>query len=207
MAVILVYRLATGDQGTSVATMLLAGIAISAVAASMTSLISYFSDNETLRRISVWQMGNFEGASWTRVLVMAPPAVLIATFVPAKAVHLNALLLGESEARHLGIDVERLKRVIVFMVAVGVGTAVAVAGVIAFVGLVVPHVLRMVLGPDHRALIPASLLGGAVLLVAADTAARLAISPAELPTGIVTSLLGAPVFFSLLIRERRGLPA
>jgi len=116
---------------------------------------------------------------------------------------LNALLLGESEARHLGVNVERLKRQLIVLTATGVGIAVAAAGVIAFVGLVVPHVVRLLIGPDHRYVIPASALAGAVLLVLADALARVLVAPAELPAGILTSLLGAPVFFSLLIQQRR----
>lgn len=203
ISVVLVYRLATNDRGTAVATMLLAGIAIGAIAAALSNLFSYFADHDMLRRISLWQMGSLEGANWPRVLVMAVFAVLSAIVLPRQAQAFNALLLGESEARHLGIDVERLKRRTVIVVAAGVGAAVAVAGVIAFVGLAVPHMLRLLIGPDNRALIPASFLGGALLVVVADTLARQLVAPAELPTGIVTALIGAPVFFSLLLHERR----
>ncbi|MCY1375031.1 Hemin transport system permease protein HmuU [compost metagenome] len=115
---------------------------------------------------------------------------------------LNALLLGESEARHLGFDVERLKIELVLCTALGVGAAVAAAGLIGFIGLVVPHLLRLIVGPDHRVLVPASMFGGAILLLLADLVARLALAPAELPIGIVTAMIGAPFFLYLLVRGR-----
>jgi iron complex transport system permease protein len=124
-------------------------------------------------------------------------------WLPQRARALNALLLGESEARHLGFDVERLKRELVFCTALGVGASVAAAGMIGFVGLVVPHLVRLMIGPDHRLLLPASALAGGSLLLLADLLARLTLAPAELPIGIVTALLGAPFFLFLLLRGRR----
>ena len=123
-------------------------------------------------------------------------------WLPRRAAALNALLLGESEARHLGFEVESLKRELVFCTALGVGAAVAAAGLIGFVGLVVPHLVRLLSGPDHRVLLPASLLAGASLLLFADLVARLALAPAELPIGIVTAFIGAPFFLYLLLRGR-----
>ncbi|KAF1050975.1 MAG: Hemin transport system permease protein HmuU [Stenotrophomonas maltophilia] len=128
--------------------------------------------------------------------------LLVGAWLPRRADALNALLLGESEARHLGFDTERVKAELVFCTALGVGAAVAAAGLIGFIGLVVPHLLRLVCGPDHRVLLPASLLGGASLLLLADLLARLVLAPAELPLGIVTALLGAPFFLYLLLRSR-----
>lgn len=203
LATILVYRLATTDIGTSVATMLLAGIAISALAGALNSLLSYFADNDMLRRISLWQMGNLSGASWPRVALVGIAAVLAMVLFPRDSMALNALLLGESEARHLGIDVHRVKLRLIVLTAFSVGVTVAAAGLIAFVGLAVPHTMRLLIGPDHRWLIPASALSGGILLVAADTLARVVITPAELPTGILTALLGAPFFVALLFRQRR----
>ena len=202
IAVVIVYRIATSASGTAVATMLLAGIAISAVAGALNNLFSYFADNDMLRRISLWQMGSRDGANWYRVTIAFVVAGLLIAVLPRWSAGLNALLLGESEARHLGIDVERLKRRLIVLTAVGVGSAVALAGVIAFVGLVIPHVLRLLVGPDHRYVIPGSALAGAILLVLADSLARVIVAPAELPTGILTALLGAPVFFSLLWQQR-----
>ena len=202
LATAIVYRLATSTAGTSVATMLLAGIAITALAGAAGSLLSYFADNVTLRRISLWQMGSLSGASFDRALLMTSLAVVLAVVLPRFAQSLNALLLGESEARHLGVAVQNLKRSLIVLTALGVGSAVASAGIVAFVGLVVPHMVRMLAGPDHRYLLPCSALGGGLLLVAADTLARTVVAPVELPTGIITALLGAPFFVALLYQQR-----
>jgi iron complex transport system permease protein len=198
LSVLLVYRLATSPNGTSVATMLLAGIAITALAGSVGNLLEFYADNEILRRISLWRMGGLDGADYPRLLVgcLVGGSVLFA--LPKFSRALNALLLGESEARHLGIDVARVKLGLIVCVAIGVGTAVALAGTIAFVGLIVPHMVRMITGPDHRTLLPAAALAGACLLVLADTIARLVLAPTELPVGVVTAVIGVPFFISLL---------
>ncbi len=213
LATALVYSLATttnrrgklvagmAASGTSVATMLLVGIAITALAGAMNSLLAYVGDNEALRRISLWNMGGLDMASkqrvWLGVVIIAPVCLVLVRF----AARLDALLLGESEARFLGIDVERMKRQLIALVALMVATSVALAGVIAFVGLVVPHMLRITIGPGHRLLLPCSALGGGLLLVLADTVARVALAPAEIPVGVLTALLGAPLFVSLLRRK------
>ena len=202
-ATLLVYRLATSGLGTSVTTMLLAGIAIGALAGALNSLLSYFSDNDMLRQISLWQMGNLSGASWLKVFIMGVVAVLLMSLFPRDSKALNALLLGESEARHLGINVQRVKRRLIVLTALGVGVSVAVAGLVGFVGLIMPHIIRLMIGPDHRWLIPASGLAGAVLLVIADSLARVVVIPAELPTGILTAILGAPFFVILLLQQRK----
>ena len=202
-ATLLVYRLATSGIGTSVTTMLLAGIAIAALAGALNSLLSYFSDNDMLRQISLWQMGNLSGASWLKVGIMGSAAMLLLIFFPRDSGALNALLLGESEARHLGIDVQRVKRRLILLTALGVGISVALAGLVGFVGLIIPHMVRLVIGPDHRWLVPASALAGATLLVIADSLARIVVIPAELPTGILTALLGAPFFVALLLQQRK----
>ena len=202
-ATLLVYRLATSGIGTSVTTMLLAGIAIAALAGALNSLLSYFSDNDMLRQISLWQMGNLSGASWLKVGIMGSAAMLLLIFFPRDSRALNALLLGESEARHLGIDVQCVKRRLILLTALGVGISVALAGLVGFVGLIIPHMVRLAIGPDHRWLVPASALAGATLLVIADSLARIVVIPAELPTGILTALLGAPFFVALLLQQRR----
>jgi iron complex transport system permease protein len=207
LAVILVYRLATSSAGTSVATMLLAGIAISALAGALNSLLSFVADDEMLRRISLWQMGSLDAANWPRVWIAGAICLLLMIVLPRDAPSLNAFLLGESEARHLGIPVERVKRRLILLTALAVGTSVAVAGIIAFVGLIVPHIIRLLIGPDHRYLIPGAALAGAVLLIAADAFSRVVVAPAELPAGILTALLGTPFFFSLLLQRRRYLSA
>jgi len=196
--VTLVYKLATNKNGTSVATMLLAGIAITAIAGGLTSLIEFFADNEMLRRISLWRMGGLENANYQHALIALFICIVVLGFLPRFSNTLNALLLGESEARHLGIAVQKNKILIIILVALGIATSVALAGSITFVGLIVPHIIRLLIGPDHRYLLPISALGGAILLLLADTLARTVFAPIELPVGLVTALLGAPFFISLL---------
>lgn len=198
----LVYRLGRRDGQTNVATMLLAGVAMTALGGAAVGLFSYLADDATLRTLTFWNLGTLNGASYERVWPLLLVAVAVAVWLPRRAGALNALLLGESEARHLGIDVERLKRELVFCTALGVGAAVAAAGLIGFVGLVVPHLVRLLAGPDHRVVLPASLLAGGVLMLLADLVARLLLAPAELPIGIVTAFIGAPFFLVLLIRGR-----
>ena len=201
VAVVFVYRLATSATGTSVATMLLAGIAITALAGALGSLLEFHADNDMLRRISLWKMGGMDGANYPRLLLATLVGAAVLLALPRYSGTLNALLLGESEARHLGIDVDRAKIALIIWVAVGVGTSVALVGTIAFVGLVVPHIVRMLTGPDHRTLLPASALAGATLLVVADTLSRIVLAPTELPVGIITAIIGVPFFISLL-RQR-----
>ncbi|WP_129483962.1 iron chelate uptake ABC transporter family permease subunit [Ectopseudomonas hydrolytica] len=198
----LVYRLGRRDGQTHVATMLLAGIALTALAGAAIGLFTYLADDATLRTLTFWNLGSLNGASYARLWPLLLATLAVALWLPRRARALNALLLGESEARHLGFDVERLKRELVLCTALGVGAAVAAAGLIGFIGLVVPHLMRLLVGPDHRLLLPASALAGASLLLLADLAARLALAPAELPIGIVTALIGAPFFLYLLVRGR-----
>lgn len=198
----LVYRLGRREGQTNVATMLLAGIALTALAGAAIGLFTYLADDATLRTLTFWNLGSLNGASYARLWPLLLATLAVALWLPRRARALNALLLGESEARHLGFDVERLKRELVFCTALGVGAAVAAAGLIGFIGLVVPHLMRLLVGPDHRLLLPASALAGASLLLLADLVARLALAPAELPIGIVTALIGAPFFLYLLVRGR-----
>ncbi|KDN97274.2 MULTISPECIES: iron chelate uptake ABC transporter family permease subunit [Pseudomonas] len=198
----LVYRLGRRDGQTNVATMLLAGIALTALAGAAVGLFTYLADDATLRTLTFWNLGSLNGASYQRLWPLVLVAIVVSLWLPRRAQALNALLLGESEARHLGIEVEKLKRELVFCTALGVGAAVAAAGLVGFIGLVVPHLVRLLAGPDHRVLLPASLLAGASLLLFADLVARLALAPAELPIGIVTAFIGAPFFLYLLLRGR-----
>lgn len=198
----LVFRLGCRDGETRVATLLLAGIAVTALAGSGIGLFSYLADDAVLRSLTYWNLGSLNGASYARLWPLLLVAAAVALWLPRRAQALNALLLGESEARHLGFEVERLKRELVLCTALGVGAAVAAAGMIGFVGLAVPHLVRLITGPDHRRLLPAAALAGAALLLLADLAARLLLAPAELPIGILTALLGAPFFLYLLRRER-----
>ncbi|MBS3965357.1 MAG: iron ABC transporter permease [Methylomonas sp.] len=198
----LVYRLAGRDGSIDVATLLLAGIAINALAGSVTGLLVYIADDDQLRSITFWSLGSLGGASWQTVMLAAPFLALNLLLLPLLATALNALLLGEAEAGHLGFAVARIKTAVVGLVALGVGAAVASSGIIGFVGLVVPHLLRLLIGPDHRWLLPGSALLGALLLLGADVLARTLAAPAEIPIGIITGLLGSPFFLWLLFRQR-----
>lgn len=196
------YAIATRQGRTSVATMLLAGIAIGALAGAATGMLIFMSDDRQLRDFTFWTLGSLAGATWEKVGVAVVFLLVVLAVLPRIAAGLDALLLGEGEARHLGIPVQGVKRLTVFAVAAAVGASVAVAGPIGFVGIVVPHLLRLVIGPRHAGLLPTSALLGGVLLVGADMVARTIVAPAELPIGIVTAILGAPFFLWLLLRQR-----
>jgi iron complex transport system permease protein len=203
----LLYGIATRRGRTSIATMLLAGIAISALAGAGTGFLAFLSDDRQLRDLTFWTLGSVGGSTWSKLAVVGPVVGAALCAAPFLARALNALVLGEAEAFHLGIAVERTKRLIILLCAVAVGASVAVAGLISFVGLVVPHVIRMAIGPDHRLLLPASALGGGILLVGADMVARVVVAPSELPIGIVTAFIGAPYFLWLLLRRNTVLDA
>jgi iron complex transport system permease protein len=202
IATILLYAIATRRGRTSVATMLLAGIALGAFAAAGSGLLIYVASEQQLREITFWSLGALSGASWTKLYVSGPMMALVLLAAPMLGRGLNAIVLGEAEAYHLGINVQRLKRSAIFIVAAATGAAVAVSGVIGFVGIVVPHLLRLAIGADHRPLLPACALLGAILLLLADMFARVVVAPAELPIGIVTAAIGAPFFLWMLLRNR-----
>jgi iron complex transport system permease protein len=202
LTVLVVYT-ASRDQGrTEVVTLVLTGIAVNAFAGAAIGLITYLSDDAELRSITFWNLGSMAAATWSKVAVVAPLAVVGLVVAVACARRLDLLSLGEREARHLGVDVERLRIVLLTTVALLAAASVAVSGVVLFVGLVVPHLVRMVAGPGHRILLPASALGGALLLVLGDLASRTLAAPAEIPLGVLTSLVGSPFFFWLLRRTR-----
>ncbi len=203
----LVYRIGTRGGQTDVATMLLAGIALNAIGGAVIGGMVFLSDDQQLRDLTFWMMGSLAGITWTPLLICLPLMALAVAAIQFYAQALNALLLGEAEAFHLGIPVERAKGVLIAAVGLAVGAAVAISGIIGFVGLVVPHILRLLIGPDHRWLIPGSALLGAALLLLADNLARTVVVPAELPIGVITSLLGGPFFLWLLLRRRVGFSA
>lgn len=200
----LAYALAQRQGQADVALLLLAGIAVNAIAGAGIGLLTYISTDEQLRSLTFWSMGSVAQAEWSQLL----PAVAImtvATLLLSRSGHwLNLLLLGERAARHAGLPVAGVKRLLVVLVALQVGAAVAITGVIGFVGLVVPHMIRLLIGPDHRMLLPASIFGGAALLLLADLIARSVVAPAELPIGLVTTLIGGPFFLLLLLQRRRA---
>jgi iron complex transport system permease protein len=198
-----VYLLSRRGGQVPITTLLLTGLAISSLCAALTSIVVVVSDAGEVRKIVFWIMGSLSSRGYPEVRMMLPYAVIGFALVWVFARDLNVLALGDEEAKHLGLEVERVKFVLLLLASLLAAAAVAVSGVIAFVGLVVPHLLRLLIGPDHRTLIPACALGGAVLLVVADLLARTIIPSIELPVGIMTSLLGCP-FFLYLLHRRRG---
>jgi len=204
-ATVLVYRLSQVAGRTVVATMLLAGIAVNALLGAGTGLLTFVATDAQLRNITFWGLGSVGGATWRAVLAVVPFILCTLLLLPRLARLLNAMSLGEAEAAHLGFRVERAKRTVIALVALTVGATVALTGIIGFVGLVVPHLLRLLVGPDHRTVLPGSALLGASLLLLADLLARTIVAPAELPIGIVTTVIGAPFFLWLLLQDRRRL--
>ncbi|MBI3947117.1 MAG: iron ABC transporter permease, partial [Armatimonadetes bacterium] len=184
---------------------LLAGVAMSALLSAAMSLIIWVSDDaEVVSHVYFWMLGGFNRADWVRVKVALPYALLGAALCWLYARDLNALLLGEESALHLGVDVERAKLVVLTGASLASAAAVSVSGIIGFVGLIAPHLVRLVQGPDHRALIPSSALLGALFLVACDTLARTAFPLRETPVGVLTAFTGVPFFLYLLRRSRRA---
>lgn len=198
LATWLVYLLASGTRKMDVTGLLLTGIAVNAVGLSGTGFMSYIARDPQARSITFWNLGGFSGASWTQVLLLMVIAIPAGIIAWRDARKLNLLMLGEEDAGYAGVDTEKLKRRIILLNTAMVAVATAFAGVIGFMGLIVPHLVRMLLGSDHRTVLPASMLLGALLLTLADLGARLLLAPAEIPIGIITSLVGAPVFIVLL---------
>lgn len=199
---LLLYYLSTQRGRTSVAVMLLGGIALGALAGAVSGILIYLADDAQLRDLTFWGLGSLAGATWDKVMIAGALIMLALASTAFLAPALNALALGEGPAAHLGIPVQKMKNICILVVAAATGAAVAVSGGIGFVGIVVPHLLRILIGPDHRYLLPCAALLGAVLLVAADMIARVIIAPAELPIGIVTATLGGPFFLWILLRNR-----
>ena len=200
VATLLAYRL--GGRGAGVAGVLLAGVAINALCAAVIGLFTWQANDTQLRSLTFWNLGSLAAASWPLVAALAPWVALLSLLLLRDWRAMNALLLGEREAQHLGFALVALRRRLVVRVALLVGPLVAVTGTIGFVGLVVPHLVRLTLGADHRTLLPASLLVGAMALTLADWLARVVAIPSELPIGIVTSLVGGPFLLWLLARQK-----
>jgi iron complex transport system permease protein len=203
LAALAVYAMSRHQRRTETVTMVLTGVAVSAICGALVGLLTFLADDAQLRSIVFWTLGSVGGATWPTVAAVVPMLAACVLILPLTGRALNALVLGEREARHVGVDTERVRLAVVALAALGTGAAVSIAGIIGFVGLVVPHLLRLAVGPDHRLLLPASALGGASLLLLADLAARTLVVPAELPVGVVTGLIGGPFFLFLLLRTRR----
>jgi iron complex transport system permease protein len=205
IAAVAVYVLARHEGRTVVVMLVLTGIAVSAIASAGVGLLIARADDDQLRDIVFWSLGSLGGATWPVVAATAPCIALGTAVAMSRARALDLMCLGEREAAHLGVSTERTRIVLIAALALATGAAVAAAGIVAFVGLVVPHLVRLAVGPGHVVLLPASFLGGAALLVLADVAARTVAAPTEIPLGVVTSLVGGPFFLLLIWRSQRRL--
>ncbi len=203
LAAFLVFTIARTGNKIPVETLILSGVAIAAFFSAVTSFMMYISGN-SLQRIVFWIMGAFWNAGWNDIYLMAPFAVLGTIIIFAFSRDLNLLLLGDESAEHLGTNVNRLKIGMLAVISLIAAAAVSVSGIIGFVGLIIPHMMRIIVGPDHRILIPSSLLMGGMFMVTADTFSRMVIQPTEIPVGIITALLGAPFFVYLLLRKKKN---
>jgi len=199
---VILYAIASRAGRTSIAIFLLAGLAIAAIANAGVGLLVFIADDRQLRDITFWLLGSLSGATWAKSATVAPVLALALIACLSIARGLDVLVLGEAEAFHAGVEVERLKRISIVMVSAMTGVAVSICGVVGFIGIVVPHLLRLVIGPAHALLLPAAALLGAILLVGADTLARTIVAPAEMPIGILTAAVGAPFFLAMLLRQR-----
>ena len=200
----ILYRLGRREGETQIATMLISGIAISALGMAGTGLLIYMANDTQIRDITFWSLGSLAGSTWQKAAIAAVVILPSMVTLPFLARGLNAFTLGEAAAFHMGVPVERFKRVAILMVAAATGVSVALSGGIGFVGMIVPHLIRIAAGPDHRFLLPASALLGGCLLLAADMVTRVIVAPAELPIGILTALIGAPFFLWILLKDRSG---
>lgn len=203
----LIYGFARRGGRAQMATMLLVGIAVNALLGAAISFILSFSDDAELRDIVFWTLGSLAGSLWEYAYSAGPLILLAVVVLVRQAGALNLLTLGDAEARHLGVRVQRTQLLIVTAAALATGAGVAVAGVVGFIGLIAPHMVRLVVGPDHRRLMPASAVAGAILVLGADLGARTIAAPSELPLGVLTAIIGTPVFLFLIDRARRSLAA
>ena len=201
-AAFLVYRLATFSGKTAGASLLLSGVAVGSTLTAIMSFLMVATESD-LHTVVVWLMGGLTTATWNKVYIVLPVVAVGFTYMMFMSRRLNLLLMGEERARELGVDGQRTRRNLMIAASLTTAAAVAFAGLIGFVGLMVPHIMRILVGPDHRRLLPAAAVFGALLLLAADTVARTALAPAEIPVGIITAAVGGP-FFLYLLRSRKG---
>jgi iron complex transport system permease protein len=200
---ILVYRISTIDGKTNIVVMLLSGMAITALGFAITGFIIYLSKEEQLRDLTFWNLGSLAGATWVKNGILAVMIAISYVVLIPKGKALNAMMLGEKDAAHLGIRVERVKKQIIILSALMVGTSVAFAGTISFAGLIVPYILRIIFKSNYHIILPLSAVAGSILLLTADTISRTIAPPSEIPIGILTALMGAPIFITILIRSRK----
>lgn len=205
LAMMLVYRISTSAGKTNVVMMLLSGVAITSIGFSITGFLIYISKDEQLRDLTFWNMGSLAGATWTKNIILAIVLFISYLILLPKGKALNAMMLGERDAQHLGINVERLKKQIVIITSLMIGTCVAFSGTIGFVGLIVPYILRLLFKSNYTFILPLSAVLGSILLLIADTFSRSIVAPSELPIGILTSLIGGPIFIAILIKFKKSL--
>jgi len=201
----LVYRISLFQGKINITMLILAGVALNAMCGSMTGLLTFFADDKQLRDLTFWTLGSLSGASWSTLWILIPFVVIPMVLLLRSTKALNAFALGENPAHFLGINIKRTKIIVLLCSTAMVGAVVAFAGVIGFVGLVIPHILRLIIGPNHQALMPLSALAGAVLLSLADLASRILLPPTEIPIGIITSLIGTPVLLIIILKQKRSL--
>lgn len=203
LAAMLVYQFSKTEGKPNVATMLLAGIAINALAGALTGLLTYTADEQQLRTITFWMLGSLGGANWDMIIGITP-FILIPVFVlPIYGKGLNLFAIGEHQTEQIGMNPGKIKNRVVILSTLAVGACVSVTGIIGFVGLLVPHIIRLIGGADHRLVLPASALLGALVLTVSDMLARVLVAPVELPIGVITALLGAPVFLYILYKDKK----
>lgn len=205
IAALIVYQISRTDGRSNVATMLLAGIAINALAGALTGLITFAADDQQLRNITFWMLGSLGGATWETVTAVAPFILIPLLLLPNLGKALNAFALGETQAAQLGVKTAIVKRNVVILSTMAVGAAVSVSGIIGFVGLIAPHTIRLLIGVDNKHVLPVSALFGALMLTLADMLCRTIIAPIELPIGVITALLGTPLFLYILIKDKNKL--
>lgn len=203
----LVYRLSARRGRLSLPVLLLSGIALNALAGATIGVMTYIASDSQLRSLTFWSLGSLAGVQWRTILILLPLVALSAALIGKCSRALNVMQLGEMEAHHLGVPVQRVKRIVLIAAALSVGAIVSCTGQIGFIGLVAPHCVRLVCGPDQRWVLPGSMLFGAALTVLSDLAARTIAAPAEVPLGILTALIGGPFFLALILRNRERLGA
>lgn len=201
----LVYRISTSNRKTNVVMMLLSGVAITALGFAVMGLLIYISKEEQLRDLTFWNLGSLGGASWTKNGILLVVILIAYYFLIGKGKTLNAMMLGERDAMHLGIPVEKTKKQIVLFTALLVGTSVAFSGTIGFIGLIIPYILRLIFKSNYYIILPLSAVLGSILLLGADTISRTIVAPSEIPIGILTAFMGAPIFIAILLKQKKSL--
>lgn len=205
LAMMLVYKISTSGGKTNVVMMLLSGVAITAIGFSIVGFLIFISKDDQLRDLTFWNMGSLAAATWTKNIILTVILIISYSILLPKGKALNAMMLGEKDAQHLGINVERLKKQIVIIVSLMVGSCVAFSGTIGFVGLIVPYILRLLFKSNYNFILPLSAIFGSVLLLTADTISRSIVEPSELPIGILTAMMGAPIFIAILLKFKKSI--